>query len=244
MKWYDDDRFWKLMAPKLFSQEQWQKAVTDVENIEWLLEFEKGTAILDLCCGPGRHSMELLRRGYRVTSVDRTVMYLDELRSRANSEKLPAEIVREDMRSFVRPSSFDAAISLFTSFGYFNDEENLQVLRNIHTSLKPGGQVVIEMMGKEIIARIFQKHDWNEENGVLFLEERTLDDSWNRMNNRWITIDGSNRSEFIFSLRLFSGRELMETVQSVGFTDIKLFGSLAGTPYDQNAVRLVLTAVK
>jgi SAM-dependent methyltransferase len=244
MKWYEDDRFWQITGPKLFSQEQWQKGVTDVENVERLLHLKRGMTVLDLCCGPGRHSMEFLRRGYKVTSVDRTTIYLDELRSRVKSEQLPAEIVQEDMRSFVRPVSYDAAISLFTSFGYFEDEENLQVLRNIYISLKPGGHVVIEMMGKEIIARIFQKHDWHEENGILFLEERTVSDSWDRMMNRWIAIDGANRSEFIFSLRLYSGRELMEMVQSVGFTGVTLFGNLAGTPYDQNAERLVLTAVK
>ncbi|MGD0337484.1 MAG: methyltransferase domain-containing protein [Bacteroidota bacterium] len=244
MKWYEDDRFWEVMGPKMFTPEQWQKAVSNVDDIEKLLHIEKGMAILDLCCGPGRHSLEFLRRGYKVTSVDRTAGYLDELRSRADSEHLPAEIIREDMRAFIRPSSFDIALSLFTSFGYFDEEENFQVLRNIYASLKIGGQIIIEMMGKEIIARIYQKHDWDEENGILFLEERIVHDSWNRMTNRWIKIDGSKRSEYTFSIRLYSGRELIEMVQSMGFHDVRIYGSLGGTPYDQNAERLVLTAVK
>lgn len=116
MKWYEDDQFWQVMGLKMFTEEQWQKGVSDGVNIERLLHLNNTMTVLDLCCGPGRHSLEFLRRGYNVTSVDRTTAYLDEFRARAKSEHLPAEIVQEDMRSFVRPSSFDAVISVFYFF--------------------------------------------------------------------------------------------------------------------------------
>jgi SAM-dependent methyltransferase len=63
----------------------------------------------------------------------------------------------EDMRSFVRPATFDLACNLFTSFGYFKEEQdNLQVLRNIHRSLKENGGLVLEVVGKERLARTWQ----------------------------------------------------------------------------------------
>ena len=61
------------------------------------------------------------------------------------------------MRSFVRPDAFHLALSLFTSFGYFEDEcDDLQVLRNVHRSLKPQGVLVMDVVSKERLAKVFQ----------------------------------------------------------------------------------------
>src|SRR5206468_5375646 len=114
-------------------------------------------SVLDLCCGPGRHSLEFARHGFQVTGVDRTARYLDAARAAATGEGLTVEFVQGDMPHFQRPAAFDVALNLFTSFGYFEDEaEDLCVLRHLHTSLKPGGQVLLEMAGKEPLARDFQ----------------------------------------------------------------------------------------
>ena len=64
------------------------------------------------------------------------------------------------MRKFKRPDSFDLALNMFTSFGYFeNPADDAQVLRNIHGSLQPGGSLVLETIGKEVLGRIFQERD-------------------------------------------------------------------------------------
>ena len=76
------------------------------------------------------------------------------------------------MREFVRPEAFDAAINLFTSFGYFEDPaEDLQVAKNLFHSLKPGGALVMDLVGKEVLSRIFLPRDWQElADGSLFLQ--------------------------------------------------------------------------
>lgn len=242
-EWHQRDDFWEAMAPKIFTRGHWDAAPAEVDNVVKLLGISPGDSVLDLCCGPGRHSIELARRGFRVTGVDRYPPYLEEARSRAKSAGVDIELVEEDMRRFCRPVGFDAALNLYSSFGYFEDlEDDEQVLENIYRSLRDGGRLAMDMMGKEVIARIFRERDWHEQDGVLFLEERELSDDWGWIHNRWIRIDGSGREEFELSLRLFSGSELAALLRGCGFASVKLFGDLSGAPYDQNASRLVAVA--
>jgi len=243
--WHADDRFWERTAPFQFSERRWTAAPEEVERILALLELAEGAAVLDLCCGPGRHSLELARRGFRVTGVDRTARFLEEGRRRAQAEGLTVEFVQDDMRTFRRPEAFDAAINLFTSFGYFDDpREDKQVLQNVHASLKPRGRLLLDVMGKEVLARIFRERDWFEQDGALFLEERRLSDGWSRIETRWIIVQDGEREEFTLRLRLYSGAELAALLREVGFQRVELFGSLEGKAYDHNASRLVALAQK
>ena len=117
--WHQDDEFWIEMAPFMFDQDAWEKSPVQLSRALDLMKIETEASILDLACGPGRHSLELARRGFQVTGVDRTAAYLEEARGRAKSEDLAVEFVQEDMRRFVRPDAYDGALSLFTSFGFF-----------------------------------------------------------------------------------------------------------------------------
>ena len=156
--WFDDDTLWESLEGFLFSQfRSFEGAVREAEQILALVHPPQRAAVLDLCCGPGRHALEFARRGFQVTGVDRTTRYIEAARAAARREGLTVEFVQEDMRRFHRPAVFDLALNLFSSFGYFTDaEENLQVLRNLHASLTPGGTVLLEMAGKEPLARDFQ----------------------------------------------------------------------------------------
>jgi SAM-dependent methyltransferase len=242
-EWHDNDSFWIDMAPKMFPKNRWEGTGTEIDCILALLEIQKDDIILDLGCGPGRHTLELARRGYNVTGFDRTRDYLDKLKEKADKQKLKINIIHDDMRNLSMPGTYNACLNLFTTFGYFGtDEENFQVLKNIYQSLKKDGKILIDIVGKEIIARIFRERDWHEEEGVIYLEERRIDDEWKYIKNRWIKMDGSNRIEYNISLRIYSGMELSELIKRAGFSNLKLYGSLDGAPYNQDAERLIITA--
>jgi SAM-dependent methyltransferase len=243
--WHQDDLLWETVAPILFDERHWADAPGEVAAICALLGLEPGARVLDLCCGVGRHSLEFARQGFQVTGVDRTRLYLRRAIQRAEAEGLEVEFVQQDMRRFCRPDAFDATVNLFTSFGYFRDiEQDRQVARNVHRSLKPGGAFLLEMAGKEILARVFQPRDWREQDGVLILQEREVSESWSWMENRWILIVDGERVEYEVSHRLYSAAELCSLLLDCGFAQAEAYGDLEGSSYDRAARRLVVVARK
>ena len=202
--------------------------------------------MLDLCCGVGRHSLEFARRGYTVTGVDRTTAYLHTARDAADAEDLAVEWIEADAREFQRPGAFDLTINMYTSFGYFEDPaEDRRVAEKIVRSLKPGGALVMDLMGKERLARIFTPRKWDElPDGSLFLQEREIRDDWTWIENRWILIRDGERREFTLGHRLYDGAGLRTLLLNSGFESVALYGDLDGAPYDNDARRLIAVARK
>jgi SAM-dependent methyltransferase len=243
--WYEDDHFWQAASPIMFGEQRLTQAAREVEDLVQLVGLRPSATLLDLCCGLGRHSLELARRGFTVTGVDRTGVYLRRAHKQAETEGLKIEFVQADMREFCRPNTFELVLNLFTSFGYFeNPAEDRRVIVNVHKSLAKGGKLVMDMMGKEIIARIFRERDWHEENGVIWLQERSISKDWSWIDNRWILLRGTKRDEFRVSHRLYSAAELTALLRDCGFQEVRTYGNLAGAPYDHQAERLVVVAHK
>jgi SAM-dependent methyltransferase len=243
--WFEDEHFWESTYPFIFPAERFAAAEAEVGELAKLT----GTPfrrVLDLGCGPGRHSIPLAKQGAQVTAMDRSPFLLEKARSRAELEKLNIEWVQADMRSFVRPGEFDLVINLFTSFGYFEDvEEDLNVLRNIFRSLAPGGFFIIDVMGKEVIARGFAPSAVDKQpDGSIWVATREIINDWYRIRSHWFLIRDQKVTEVHFDNALYSGRELADLLKNAGFERVKLFGSLQGIPYDLNAQRLVAVAVK
>ena len=231
----------------MFTPQKIADAVEEVTKIIKLLDIQPGSSILDLGCGVGRHSLELTRRGYQVTGVDRTKVYLDKARKQAKEEGLNIEFVQEDMRLFSRPDAFDSAISMFTSFSYFEDpQEDKRVAKNVFESLRIGGRFVIHTHGKETLAKIFKENNWyeREEDGVIVLQERKVSKNWSWMENRWIMLKGSERIEHKLSHRLYAGSEMATLLHDCGFNRVDVYGDLEGNPYDHTARMLVVVGRK
>jgi len=243
--WHDRDEFWKATEPILFRRERLEGTAAEVDKIITLLKLEQELRILDLCCGIGRHSLELARRGFIITGVDRTRPYLNKAIKQAKRERLEIEFIEDDMRKFVRPNAFNIVINLFTSFSYFEDpDEDFQVLKNVYRSLKKGGLFLIEMMGKEVLARIFLERGWYRADDYIVLEERWITRNWTWMVNRWTVIKGNRRTELDVSHRIYSAAELTALLQKAGFVRCEVYGDLEGSDYDHTAKRLVVVARK
>jgi SAM-dependent methyltransferase len=244
-EWHEQDAFWTKWAPVMFHERRWERAQEEVANIISLLRIGPEASVLDLCCGPGRHSLQLARHGFSVTGVDRTRSYLQRARRQAESEGLRIEFIQEDMRSFCRPGSFDVAISLFTSFGYFEDmNDDRKVAANVYRSLKKEGVFLIDIMGKEVLARIFRERDWYELDDIMVLEERKVCANWSWIESRWLMIKDGKVDEGRVSHRLYSAVELTTLLSDCGFDAIDVYGDLNGVPYDHTAKRLVAIAHK
>ena len=244
-QWFEDESLWIDTYPYMFSPSRIAAAEEEIEPLLKLVGGEPQT-ILDLCCGPGRFAIPLARRGIRVTGVDRTAFFLDKARERAAREGEDVEWVREDMRTFVRPGAFDLALSMFTSFGYFDDKgEDLTVLRNIHTSLRPGGVLVMDVVGKELLASSFtparsRKHT----DGTVVIARSEVYDDWTRVRLEWTIIKDNAVRIYTIHHTVYSGQELRDRLTTAGFGDVRLYGGIDGAPYGLEANRLIAVGRK
>jgi len=243
-EWFEDESFWSGLYPHMFPQSRMEKAEVDADHIIALTGVSGGR-LLDLCCGPGRFSTAFARRGFMVTGVDSTDCLLRTARSRAQAEDISVEWVSMDMRSFRRKGYFHLAINMFTSFGYFSSHsDNLRVLLNLRESLRPGGTVLLEMMGKEVLASIFSPVTLTEVgDGNMLVQKHSVEDGWRRIVNDWILLseDGVER-RWRFSHWVYSASELESMLLEAGFGNISFYGDLEGSPYDTTAGRLVAVA--
>lgn len=116
---------------------------------------------------------------------------------------------------------------------------------NVYASLRDGGRFILDMNGKENLARKFRERDWHRrDDGRILLEERRLLDGWSRIETHWILLDADTRRELSFTLRIYSGAELAALLRGVGFRSVELYGTLAGAPYDHAAERLIAVSTK
>lgn len=231
-EWFDNNDFWKDLYPFMFPEERFAQTEEEIQKVLALIKPVRKAA-LDLCCGPGRCSIALAKARFQVTGVDRTEFLLNKARTMAQEAKVQIDWLMMDMRDFVREKKFDLVLSMFTSFGYFDDkQENELVLSNILSSLKPGGVCLIELMGKENLAKIFQSTIYNKlSDGSIVVQRHEIIDDWNRIRNEWILIRNEKAKTFKFNLTIYSGQELRNLLERVGFSEVKLYGKLDGDEY-------------
>jgi SAM-dependent methyltransferase len=239
--WYADQGFWERVYPVLFSPARFARADEEAAEIVALTGVQSGRA-LDLCCGPGRHAVALARRGFDVTGVDLTPFLLDRAREHAAAHKVQVELVRQDMRDFVRPGAYDLILNLFTSFGYFATEnEDMRTLKNMVESLGENGVLVIDTLGKEALAERLhaERTPLVEHDGSVLVQKVDVTDDWCRAKSEWLLIRGDRVDRLAFEHTLYSGKELRELMSWAGLSRVDLYGSLDGRSYGPGAGRLV-----
>ena len=242
--WHDNDDLWRAWYPFLFGKKKFENAEKLTDRIVELLEPE-GKKGLDLACGPGRFAIPLAARGYDITGVDRLQYYLDRGRARARRAGVNIAWRKKDMREFVQPEAFDFVVNLWSSFGYFEDRaDDLKMLENALASLRPGGKILIDNMGKEIYA-LNKTYAWSEErpDGSLFVDCGKVVDDWTRVKRSWLLVRGKKlEHRFDFTLNLYSGQEMRELMERAGFENVRVYGNFRGDAYDERAVRQIAIA--
>ncbi|GBD40402.1 hypothetical protein HRbin38_00258 [bacterium HR38] len=227
----------------MFHGEAWQRADQSCDSLVLLLGLQPGAKILDLACGPGRFAIPLAKRGFRVVGLDSCDVYLEQARAKAQEQGLQIEFVGGDMRAIPFENEFDAVINVFTSFGYFErDKDHLQVLKEVHKSLKPGGRFLLELINRDWLIKNFRPRNWHEYPGFFVLEESAMDFARNRIESRWIVLKGAERKEYTLSLRVFTLAELLELFAQAGLKVLGYYGGLRGEPWTLEANRLALLA--
>jgi ubiquinone/menaquinone biosynthesis C-methylase UbiE len=199
------------------------------QMVDWLL-LPKGAHILDLCCGMGRHSMALNEFGYRVTGVDLSQALLSE--AKKNDWGGNVQWLLSDMRAVPLESSFDAVVNLFTSFGYFeNDQENEKVLKEIHRLLKSGGKYIIDFLNPGYVTNHLVPISERKEQGIVIREARSLKDGFVRK-HIVISQEGAPDRNYVEQVKLYDKSTFLAMLEHAGLAVDEVYGSYEGQPHD------------
>jgi len=209
--------------------------------------------ILDLCCGQGRHSLELARRGFReVTGIDRSRYLIRLARKRAASEHLSVAFHEGDARKLRRRGkSFHCVMLMGNSFGYFEQKRDDEVvLEAVASALMPGGVLFLDVVAGDWMRSNFEPRTWEWIDQQHFVcRERALAKDGERIISREVITHAERGviADQFYAERLYSHEQLTDLLERVGFEAVRSHGSLeTGSDREQDlgmmAQRMVLTA--
>lgn len=244
--WYRthyDERYLRVYAPKLSPEATAREAGQIVDR----LGLAPGACVLDLACGQGRHSIELASRGFRVTGLDLSPFLLDRARADAVQARAEVRWVAADMRDIPFVGEFDAVISIYTSFGYLeNEAEDARVLSAVRRALRPGGRLLVEVMHRDgLLPRLETHGEERRADGTVITHRRAFDPGTSRLDDH-TTIVGADgvRQERSTSIRLYTVPEWRRMCADAGLRLEAWFGGLDGSPLALASRRLAIVASK
>lgn len=249
-----------LEHPEMFLpllEDRLSRAREQVDGLVKLFErhgVEHGSMVLDLACGIGRHSIELALRGYNVIGVDISLEYLAiaERESERKGVSDHCRFVDGDMRnigSLFEGQLFSSSLSLFTSLGYYDDETDLSILRQLNHLSLDGGLLIVHIMCKKHAESLDGKRKLRKNNGILRIEDSIYDQKTSRLKARWTflkeTLKGYKKIGVLhFENRLYTYKELSEMFKLAGWDHLESFSDLKLNPFEGDSKYVVLVSRK
>ncbi|MFX1414239.1 MAG: methyltransferase domain-containing protein [Promethearchaeota archaeon] len=227
---------------------------TEIDVFSKILGIRPDQHILDLCCGQGRHSIELAKRGFEnVEGIDRSRYLIQKAKSTAKKMGIIVKFREGDARKLpYSPDSFDFITILGNSFGYFESiNDDYLVLKETFRTLKPWGKVLIDITDGEYVKDNFQPRSWEWIDKNYFVcRERSLSLDNQRLISREV-ISHVNKGVLVdqfYAERLYSKKNISEILEKAGFSDIKFHGTITPDSQRQQDLgmmerRIIVTAI-
>jgi SAM-dependent methyltransferase len=210
-------------------------AKKETRSLKSLLGLEAGDRVLDVPCGAGRHSSALADLGMEVTGLDISSACLRLARIACKDRAVALKSA--DMSQLARyRGEFDAVVNLFSSFGYFSsDQKNERVLKELVSTLKPGGKIAIHLINRDWLLKVFKAVEWREEKEKTLIEVRKYDPKTRYIESKLIAIDRkSGKSKtYPVHMRLYSKTEMVRMMRGCGLKDIQVFGDFEGGKFSK-----------
>jgi SAM-dependent methyltransferase len=203
---------------------------------------------LDLCCGTGRHSVLLRKKGWNTVGMDLSRKLLLIAKSRMRKAKVSFPLIRAEMRNFpFRNAVFEAIINMFTSFGYLpSQSEDMKSLFEIARTLKRNGKFLLDISNLDHMIRIFRETDWAEFEPFYLLEKRSLDLKTSRLISDWIIIQkqGGKVITLQHKVRLYTFPLIEKMLEEAGLMVEQVYGGYDKKEFNLEASRMIVKARK
>ncbi|HKI88323.1 MAG TPA: class I SAM-dependent methyltransferase [Draconibacterium sp.] len=228
-KWYE--QLFENYAQSYDKESFTQGTLQEVDFIENEIGSNKNFSVLDVGCGTGRHSIELAKRGYKVTGIDLSEDQLTAARNKALAAGVSVDFIQMDARKIQLSETFDLAIMLCE--GGFSlmetDKENFEILKNVVATLNPGGKFIFNTLS--VLFPVFNSlKQFHEENVTIStLENKTFDLMTFRDRNRYeIPDDDGKIRKLDCNERFYAPSEIMWLLETLGMKNSEIWGGTAG----------------
>ncbi len=232
-----------------------ENAVNTAHEVDLLVSaagLNRRDRVLDLCCGQGRHCLELARRGFKhLVGIDQSDYLIKLARQRARRTGLRVDFRKNDARRLQLRDQFDCIALMGNSFGYFeNQSDDAALLEVVHSALRPGGTLALDLTDGDWLRQRYDKRSWEWiDADNLVCRERSLSSCGTRLVCREVVVgarEGVLVDQF-YAERLYTAESVRELLARVGFVEFQDHGQLA-TASDRNqdlgmmAHRMFITA--
>lgn len=238
-EWFNSDNYLKVYS---------HRDVTEAERLVNLIvnniNSVAGNKVLDMACGSGRHAIIFASKGYEVTAIDLSKNLIATAEANAKAQNVNIEFVNSDILEFSSITKFNLTVNLFTSIGYFDDDEdNFKIIKKAFDLLTDRGMFVIDYFNKNYLLKNLIPTTVFSDNGSRITQNRFIDGNRVRKN---ITIENNGKiDEFYESVRLYSNDELISSLKGAGFRIMKKFGDYEGNDFEEDpSQRLIIFAQK
>jgi SAM-dependent methyltransferase len=223
-----------------------ERTASEAEGLWQVLELHEGSRVLDAPCGFGRLSRPLAERGAVVVGVDQSdalLQYAEKDRCNLSMERL--RYLQHDLRQPLPEGRFDAAINIFSSLGYGTEEDDLAILRNLRSALRPGGRLLVETMHRDLaVANLLRGTGLSQRlpDGTLVIHEPTFDAIAGRSSVTWYWAGPGGSGQKSASMRTYSATEWVALIERAGLRFRSALRGCSPEPFkfeppDMSAVR-------
>ena len=220
----------------LYKHRDYTEAQNFMLNLVSYLNLQKDTLLLDLACGKGRHSIFLNSLGYNVVGAD---LSKNSIKKAKKHENNTLHFVEHDMRNPLK-TSYNAIFNLFTSFGFFEDDnEDIKILQNIKNGLKPNGVAIIDFMNSKKVVKNLIPEEIKTIDGITFNMKRYIENGF--IVKEIIFEANGEKHTFFEKVKSLDLAKINSYVNSVGFTIKHTFGNYQLEEFnEETSDRLIL----
>jgi SAM-dependent methyltransferase len=223
-------------------QHRHSEASSELKNLLELIPWKKSQSVLDLCCGYGRHSRYLAQLGWRVTGVDLSAPLLQE--AIHLTLNMPIQYMRCDMREIPFYQEMDLVVNMFTSFGYFDsDEENEKVIDGVSHSLKDGGHFILDYLNPIYVEENLIPVSREEVGAVELIQYRKVEEG--HVHKKIIIKSSSEEKRYAEVIKLYPLDKMVSMLQDRGLIVQYILGDYDASRFNQRkSPRMILICQK
>ena len=238
-KWFGTDYL------DVYTHRNEEEASEFLSTLQKTVSLDPQQRILDLCCGTGRYSLMLARRGCSVTGLDLSEDLIRRARNEAETTGVAVDFMVRDMREIPFSGYFHGVLNMFTSFGYFSsDGENERVISAASRALMQGGWMVLDFMNKDYILNNFEQYDRILKGNITIEQRRSINRDTDRIEKEIVLRKNGKTRKYFESVRLYTPEELREMFRDNTLTVITEYGDYNGTQYTADSPRFIMIGRK